>query len=780
MVKEQGGLNQINDEDFHTSYASFMGFMVYQIDVKSAFLYGTIEEEVYVCQYSGFEDPDYPYKVYKVVKELYGLYQALRACQDKYVAEILKKFGFTDVKSASTPIETEKPLLKGPDGEDVDVHIYRYLKGKPHLGLWYLRDSPFNLVAYSDSDYARASLDRKSITGGCQFLVNAARHFITAVSYELMLLGLLKVAAVNLMLLGQVNVVEEALETCKANRNIGLGNGNDEGGNRNGNGNGNIGGNGNGNNNENDRDARPCLSAKRTAWNEFSCSMTSAVIYLATGRKFNFFKYIFDNMVKNMDSPSNLLMYLRFLQVVLDHQKVFANIKRVGKGFLGVETPLFDSILVQPQPQAEEGVKIPIAPTPPSTTNAPSPTNLQDPTPIPHAIPPQDQPPIPPYSPPQDQPTTPHESSMPLLTTLMKTCATLSQKVAELEKDKHSQALEILQLKKRVKMLEMKKKSKTSGRMHPNKREAIDVDEGITLVDVETDEEGVSAPELVSAAEPTVFDDEDVTMTMAQTLIKLKAEKAKILDEQIAQKLHDEENMAGYKMKFFRGMTNDKIRPIFEREFKKVQTLFKPDKDVQQTKKKRVAAETLLQESFKKLRAAEVSGSESTQEIPFNDPEEMTEEDIIRVRGITEAYQNFKDMLKVFDREDLVALWNLVKEKFSSAEPSEVKEKALGVELKRLFEPDAYDVLWKLQRYMHAPLTWKLYSDCRVHHVSSTRRHDIFMLIEKDYLLSNAVMILMLSEKLRVEEDNEMVRDLVMKIFMEANKPKSTSLDTSS
>nr|GEV24051.1 hypothetical protein [Tanacetum cinerariifolium] len=79
-------------------------------------------------------------------------------------------YKFTDGKSASTPIDTEKPLLKDPDGEDVDVHTYRYLKGKPHLGLWYPKDSPFNLVASSNSDYTGASLDRKSTTGGCQFL----------------------------------------------------------------------------------------------------------------------------------------------------------------------------------------------------------------------------------------------------------------------------------------------------------------------------------------------------------------------------------------------------------------------------------------------------------------------------------------------------------------------------------------------------------------------------------------------------------------------------------
>ncbi|GJV21997.1 hypothetical protein Tco_1371017 [Tanacetum coccineum] len=97
--------------------------------------------------------------------------------QDKYVADILKKFDFITVKTTSTPIETNKALLKNEEAEDVDVHLYRsmirsliYLKGQPKLGLWYPRDSPFDLEAFSDSDYAGASLDRKSTTGGCQFL----------------------------------------------------------------------------------------------------------------------------------------------------------------------------------------------------------------------------------------------------------------------------------------------------------------------------------------------------------------------------------------------------------------------------------------------------------------------------------------------------------------------------------------------------------------------------------------------------------------------------------
>ncbi|GJU96566.1 putative ribonuclease H-like domain-containing protein [Tanacetum coccineum] len=151
------------------AYASFMNFVVYQMDVKSAFLYGKIEEEVYVFHPPGFEDQEFPDKVYKVEKALYGLHQAPRAW------------------IASTPMKTSKPLLKDAEAEDVDVHLYRsmigslmyltalapniiYLKGQPKLGLWYPKDSPFGLEAYTDSDYAGVSLDRKFTTGGYQFI----------------------------------------------------------------------------------------------------------------------------------------------------------------------------------------------------------------------------------------------------------------------------------------------------------------------------------------------------------------------------------------------------------------------------------------------------------------------------------------------------------------------------------------------------------------------------------------------------------------------------------
>ncbi|GKE68293.1 hypothetical protein Tco_1526365, partial [Tanacetum coccineum] len=90
--------------------------------------------------------------------------------QDKYVADILKKFDFLSIRIATTPIESNKPLVKDEDSVDVDVHVYRYLKHQPKLGLWYPRDSPFELETFSDSNYGGASLDRKSTTGGCQFL----------------------------------------------------------------------------------------------------------------------------------------------------------------------------------------------------------------------------------------------------------------------------------------------------------------------------------------------------------------------------------------------------------------------------------------------------------------------------------------------------------------------------------------------------------------------------------------------------------------------------------
>ncbi|GJS22330.1 uncharacterized mitochondrial protein-like protein [Tanacetum coccineum] len=350
--------------------------------------------------------------------------------QDKYVAEILKKFNYSDVKSASTPVDVEKPLVKGGDADDVDVHLYRsmigslmyftssrpdimfavcacarfqvspktshllavkrifrYLKGKPTLGLWYSRDSPFELVAYTDSDYAGLTQDRKSTTGGYlltkgfdagrfQYLVSSSGPrcqdtilgdvntqtrlklvlpvFVSAVKRMLMLP--VQVSAVEVNPVIYTSCIEQFWATAKVQtvngvrqlqalvdkkkviitessirRDLHL----------------------------DDAEGtgclltasifeelarmgyekpsqkltfykaffslqwkyfihtiNQCLSAKSTAWNEFSSSMASLIICLATNQKFNLSKYIFDAIVKHLDGGVKFLMYPCFLQLL--------------------------------------------------------------------------------------------------------------------------------------------------------------------------------------------------------------------------------------------------------------------------------------------------------------------------------------------------------------------------------------------------------------------------------------------------------------------------------
>ncbi|GJY11265.1 hypothetical protein Tco_0379450 [Tanacetum coccineum] len=144
---------------------------------------------------------------------------------------------------------------------------------------------------------------------------------------------------------------------------------------------------------------------------------------------------------------------------------------------------------------------------------------------------------------------------------------------------------------------------------------------------------------------------------------------------------------------------------------------------------------------------------------------------IIRVGNYTEVYHTFADMLKNFDRYNLVKLWELIKERFNTTEPIDDKERKLLVELKRLFEPDTNDLM-ELQSHMHDPLTWRLYDTCGVHHVSTKTGLDMFMLVEKDYPLTTGLPILMLVNKLQVDYDSKMVNELLRKIFILANKPR--------
>ncbi|GJR59067.1 putative ribonuclease H-like domain-containing protein [Tanacetum coccineum] len=369
----------------------------------------------------GFEDPEFPDRVYKVEKALYGLYQAPRAwyetlllfiwtkwfskeelctefeklmhkkfqmssigeltfflglqvtqkddgifiSKDKYVDEILKKFGFSTVKTASTPMETSKPLLKDENDEDVDVHLYRSMIGS----LMYLtssspnikfdafcsKDSPFDLEAYTDSDYVGASLDMKSTTRCCQFLGSRLISWQCKKQTIAICCGQAKTINGEVQIQSLVDGKKVIVTKMSMRRALNL----------------------------KDAEGTKCLpnviifeqltlmGAKTTAWNEFSSTMVSAIICLATNQKFNFSKYIFDNMVKNLEGGVKFLMYPRFVQVFLDKKvegmtkhkeiyvthshtkKVFANMKREGKGFSGRVTPLFQTMMVQAPEELE-------------------------------------------------------------------------------------------------------------------------------------------------------------------------------------------------------------------------------------------------------------------------------------------------------------------------------------------------------------------------------------------------------------------------------------------
>nr|GEZ34151.1 hypothetical protein [Tanacetum cinerariifolium] len=709
MVTDEGGLTQINTDDFHTcmftcflsqeepkreegidyeevfalvarikairlflAYASFMGFMVYQMDVKSAFLYETIEEED-VCQPLGFKDPDYPNKVYKVVKELYGLNQALRAwyetlvnyllendlckafeklmkdkfqmssmgeltfflglqvkqkpngifiSQNKYVAKILRKFGLTDRKSASTPIDTEKTLLKDLDGEDVDVHTYR-------VGMDGIREA-FN----------KAYIYKAFFSSQLKFLIHTILQ---------------------------------------------------------------------------------CMSAKRTAWNKFSSSMASAIICLSTGRKFNFSKYIFDILVRNVDSSSKFYMYPRFLQLMIrvqvgdlsSHttkysspaltQKVFANMRRVGKGFSKVETSLFESMIVAQQAddvanEGAAGVNVddvpaadaePTIPSPPPTTQSPPKEQEQPSTShVISTLPPS--PNAPPPSPPQQQqplqPSLDAQISMDLIQTLLETFIALTRRVENLEQDKISQTLEITK---------------------------VETSEDTIMDDV------LKQGEIIA----NMDEDEDVTLKDVAAVEK-DAEVKKDVDVQ--------------------GRPTESQAQIYKIDLEHAdKVLSMQDDEPEPAELIEVSKEQLEEEESRALKRRAESSEEKAAEKQKLDEEIYTENNkpyykIKRADGSHQLYLSFLGMLRNFDREDLEVLWKLVKERFKSSKPKNFSDDFLLTTLGAMFEkPDVQAHIWKSKRSVHGLAkvkSWKLLKSCGVQIITLTTTQ-LILLVERKYPL---------------------------------------------
>ncbi|GKB47616.1 hypothetical protein Tco_0898369 [Tanacetum coccineum] len=366
-----------------------------------------------------------------------------------------------------------------------------------------------------------------------------------------------------------------------------------------------------------------CLSPKTTAWNEFSSTMASAIICLATNQKFNFSKFIFEGMIRNLDNVSGkFLMYPRFVQVFLEQQlgdmsthnkiyvapshtkKIFANMRRVGKGFSGRVTPLFQTMVVQNQSQMGEGSANPTDPhhtptiiqpsTQPQKTQKPRKPKRKD-TQVPQPSDPSDNvadeavhkelgdslvraaTTASSLEAEQDSgnitktrsKATPNESSS-LGTTsgggprcqetirdtiaqtrlklneLMELCTNLQKKVLDLEKTKTTQANEIASLKRRVKKLEQKKRSRTHGLKRLRKVgatarvESSRDEESLEMFDVDAlngeevfvagqnenvVEEVVDAAQVSTATTTVTITTEEITL--AQALEALKTSKPK-------------------------------------------------------------------------------------------------------------------------------------------------------------------------------------------------------------------------------------------------------------
>ncbi|GKA88812.1 hypothetical protein Tco_0810624 [Tanacetum coccineum] len=493
--------------------------------------------------------------------------------QDKYVAEILKKFNYSDVKSASTPVDLEKPLVKDGDVDDVDIHLYRSI----------IRDSPFELVAYTDSDYARSTQDRKSTTGGSEYVAAASCYGqVLWIQNQLLDYGynfmntVINIDNNNLLtkgfdagrfqylvsssgprcqdtILGDVNAQTRLEITSKQSndphlsRGYILGSGEDKL---------NLNGywciilnaaqlqlnaaklkhqlvlpvqvpaaEGDSINTsikeiidflkasfvhyaltvnptiytscieqfwatakvKTVNDVRQiqslidkkkliitetsirsdlhlrCRSAKSTAWNEFSSAMASLVICLATSRKFNLSKYIFDAMLGDMSHHKKIFVNPSHTK------KICANMKREGKDFSRRITPLFDTMMVQASEEVgkdsdhpTDSNQIPIVDQP-STSSPPKKKRkskrkqrkeaeiAHDETEHEESIPT-----------PSNDPLPSGEDSM-QLNDLMVLCTKLQKQVLNLEKAKSDQAIKIASLKKRVDMLEKRRKFRTIG-----------------------------------------------------------------------------------------------------------------------------------------------------------------------------------------------------------------------------------------------------------------------------------------------------------------------------
>nr|GEW55055.1 putative ribonuclease H-like domain-containing protein [Tanacetum cinerariifolium] len=822
-----------------------------------------------VVKDQGFEDPYYPHKVYKVVKALYGLHQAPRALyetltnyllengfqrgkidqtlfikkqkafeklmkdkfqmssmgelsfflglqvkqkdngifisQDKYVAEILRKFGLTDGKLASTPIDTEKPLLKDPDGEDVDVHIYmsmigslmyltssrpdimfavyacarfqvtpkvshlhaikrifRYLKGKPHLGLWYPKDSPFNLVAYSDSDYVGASLDRKSTTRGYrnEALAIPGQTATGKESSNPFMADSLPITILLTTLAVKTTFIHGI-----------------------------------------------CINMSPFAFSFVYLVVTSVLIITTVSSKLMLFSLTIDAAYLMLLVDDLSAHNTKYTSPALK-QKVFANMRMIGKGFSGVDTPLFDGMLVQQKVQdvkdaaedEDDDHKVSAEPTPPLPTPAtPSPSPTQEHIPSP----PQAQT-TQPSSPPQQQPLQTTDISMTLLNALLETCATLTKQVANLEQHKIAQAIEIIKIKQRVKRLEKKREFKSSRlkrlrkvgiaqRVESSADTIMDDQEdaskqgGINELDVDED----VTPEEVDAK---VAMDADIQEIMQDTDKAEPAEVKEVIEVVTAAKLMTEVVTTTAttitatqvpKASARRRRRGVIIQDPKERATTSVIVHYEvKSKDkgkgilIEEPKPLKRQAQIKQDEAFARELEAELNANINWDNVMEQKEEEGSKrkgenlnQDAAKKQRIYEETEELKTHLQIVANNDDVyteatpLALKLVQERFQSSEPNNFSDDFLLNTLKIMFEkPNVEASIWRDQRgrYGLAKVkSWKLFESYGVH-ILTLITTQMILLVEKKYPLTRFTLEQILNNvRLEVEEESEMSLELL-------------------
>nr|GEU69939.1 hypothetical protein [Tanacetum cinerariifolium] len=479
-------------------------------------------------------------------------------------------------------------------------------------------------------------------------------------------------------------------------------------------------------------------------------------------------------MVRNMDSPSKFLMYLPFLQVMINAQvddlsshnikytsptlthKVFANIRRIGKRFSRVETPLFDAMLVPQQVQddfaeveEDEDNEVSAAPTPPSPIPTPA-TTPPPPQQESFLSPPQAQF-ASPSSPPQQQPTQPADISDSLMTILNKNCQAQAES-QEVREEEENQAFRIKEVKE-------------------GGIDELDADEDVTRVDVDvkdTDEaEPAEVEEVLEVVTATKLMIEDKAFTRQleaelngniywnEVIEKVKRKERQDNEVMMYQalKIKTLTEAQAWKNMMIYLMNMDRFKMDFFKE--------KGENEIEEEGSKR-KGKILKQETAKKQRI-----DEEAEELKRHLQIVANDDDNVYTEAIPLASKNF-------DREDLEALSKLVKERFESTEPKKFLDDYLLNTLKIMFEkPNVEDNVWRDQkgRYGLAKVkSWKLFESYRVHIITLTTTQ-MFLLVEKKYPLTHFTLEQMLNNvRLEVKEESEMSLELLRLVRRQLNE----------